>query len=97
MEIREIPEREWLQAGFFWIGLGLPMALPWVRQSILAEAARFVFCLTVVIHIGEAFYNASLARRANLDPYRWAIRSLFLGYLALRRLRAAVLSTGHPM
>ncbi len=97
MEVGEIPEREWLQAGFFWIGLGLLMALPWVRQSILAQAARFVFCLTVVVHIGEAFYNASLARRANLDPYRWAIRSLFLGYLALRRLREVVSSTGHPM
>ena len=97
MEIPEIPEREWLQAGFFWIGLGMLMALPWVRHSILAEAARFVFCVTVVAHIGEAFYNASLARRANLDPYRWALRTLVLGYLAFRRLREIAPSTSHPM
>ncbi len=93
----EIPEREWLEAGFFWIAIGLLMALPGVRESFLGEAARFVFCLTVVVHIGEAFYNASVARRADLDPYRWAVRSLVLGYLAMRRLRELAASSAHPM
>lgn len=73
------------------------MALPRIGYSILGEAARVVFCLTVVVHIGETLYSASIARRANLDPYRWAIRSLLLGYLALRRLKKEVsFSTAPP-
>ncbi len=93
----EIPEREWLQAGFFWISLGLLMALPRIGDTFIGHAARFVFCLAVVIHICEALYNLRLARRANLDSFRWGLRSLVLGYLALRRLRKLTSSSNLPV
>lgn len=97
-EVRvEIPEREWLQAGFFWIALGLLSALPWVGPSIIGQVARLIICLTTVIHIAEAFYSMSIARAANLDPVRWALRSLVLGFLALRRLRELASSGAHPL
>jgi Transmembrane protein 254 len=86
----EIEERDWLMAGFLWAGLALLSALPWVGASWLGQAARVLICLTALVHVGEAFYAMRLARRADLDPLRWAIRSLMLGYFSVRRLHQLV-------
>lgn len=85
----EIPERDWLKAGFFWAALALLSALPWIGVSWAGETARILIRITAVVHAAEAFYAASVARRARLDPLQWAVRALVLGYLSLRRLQEA--------
>jgi apolipoprotein N-acyltransferase len=93
----DIPEREWLEAGFFWIALALLAALPWVGTSNIGAIARVVICIVAAVHIGEALYASSLARNSNLDPTRWMLRTLVLGYLSLRRLRELAASGAHPV
>jgi apolipoprotein N-acyltransferase len=93
----EIPEREWLEAGFFWIVLALLAALPWIGNSIIGAIARLVVCIVAAVHVGEAVYASSLARSSNLDPSRWMLRTLVLGYLSLRRLRELAASGAHPV
>lgn len=92
----EIPEREWIEAGCFWIVLALLSALPWIGASVIGTIARIVICATAVLHIAETFYAMSVARAANLDPMRWALRTLVLGILAVRRLRELAASGVHP-
>lgn len=93
----DIPEREWLEAGFVWIGLGLLSALPWVGPSAVGGVARLIICLGVLVHIGEAYYAMRVARGANLDAMRWALRTIILGFLALRRLGVLAGSGAHPV
>ena len=93
----EIPEREWLQAGFFWIVLALLAALPGVGDSIVGALARVVICIVAAVHVGEALYASNLARNSNLDATRWMLRTLVLGFLSLRRLRELAASGAHPV
>ncbi len=85
----EIPEREFLWAGGFWMGLGVLAALPWIGPSPLGQLARWILVLTALVHVGEAFYARMLAAQAKLDPEQWFWRSLVLGYLAVRKLQNA--------
>jgi hypothetical protein len=93
----EISEREWLQAGFFWIALALLSALPYLGWSIIGALARVLICVVAAVHIGEALYASNLARNSNLDPTRWLLRTLMLGVLSLRRLRELAASGAHPI
>ena len=49
--------------------------------------ARWVFNLTVAVHVGEAFYSTTLCQRAGLDRNQWFWRTLFLGYFSIRKLQ----------
>jgi len=83
----EIPEREFLWAGGFWMALAILAAMPWVGSSLFGQVARFIALLAALVHIGEAFYGRMLAKRAGLDPETWFWRSMVLGYLAVRKLQ----------
>jgi|HubBroStandDraft_1064217.scaffolds.fasta_scaffold95379_2 hypothetical protein len=82
----EIPEREFLWMGGFWMGIGLLVAMPWLGASWLGLLGRWVLVISAIVHVAEAFYARSLAERAGLDPEQWFWRSLVLGYLAVRKL-----------
>lgn len=92
----EIEERSWIEAGLFWIVLALLSAIPWIGASMVGEIARILICVVALVHVAETFYAMSLARAANLDPMRWALRTLVLGILSLRRLRELATSNPHP-
>ncbi|MGH7812983.1 MAG: TMEM254 family protein [Candidatus Binataceae bacterium] len=85
----EVPERDVLLGGFFWMGLGLLASLPWIGPSWLGEAARFLIVISVLIHIGEGIYAQTLAARIGEDTQRWFRRTLVMGYLAVRILQRA--------
>ncbi len=93
----EIEERSWVAAGLFWIVLALLSALPWVGASIVGGIARVLICVVALVHLAETLYAISVARAANLDPVRWALRTLVLGILSLRRLRELAASGPHPL
>ncbi len=93
----EIPERSWIEAGLFWIVLALLCAIPRISASVLGEIARTLVCIVAIVHLMETFYAMSIARAANLDPVRWALRTLVLGVLSLRRLRELAASGPHPL
>ncbi|HZO81094.1 MAG TPA: DUF4499 domain-containing protein [Candidatus Binataceae bacterium] len=86
MEIIEIPERDWLKVGFYWMALGLLATAPGLRATWAGVAARWLFDITVVIHVIEALWSLGAAPRAGADRRTWAMRTLFLGYFATRRL-----------
>ncbi len=85
----EVPERDFLRAGYAWMALALIVALPWIGPSWLGQLARWIIVLAALAHIGEAFYGRELARRVGADPKVWFRRSLVLGYLAVRVLQRA--------
>ena len=85
----EVPERDFLRAGYAWMALAVIVAMPWIGPSWLGQFARLVILLAAVVHVGEAFYSQELARRAGADPKVWFRRSLVLGYLAVRVLQRA--------
>ena len=85
----EVPERDFLRAGYFWMGLAVVVALPWIGPSWLGQIARWVIVLGALVHVGEAFYAQDLARRRGLDPDLWLRRGLVLGFLAVRVLQRA--------
>ncbi len=93
----EIPERDWIEAGLFWIVLALFSALPWIGASIVGEIARILIRVVAAVHVAETLYAISVARAANLDPMRWALRTLVLGILSVRRLRELAASGPHPV
>ncbi len=93
----EIPESDWLKAGFFWAVLALVSALPWIGTSWAGMAARVLVCVAALVHVADALWAANYARRANLDPMRWALRALVLGYLSVRRLRQLASPDVHPV
>jgi Transmembrane protein 254 len=85
----EIPEREFLWAGGFWMALALLAGLPWIGPSWLGQLARVIAVVAGLVHVGEAFYARATAQRAGLDPETWFWRSLVMGYLAVRKLHPA--------
>lgn len=91
----EIAERDWLKVGFYWIGLGLLATAPGLRGTWLGATARWLFDLTIVIHVLEALWSFGAARRAGLDRRTWILRTLFLGYFATRRLSALAARSEH--
>jgi Transmembrane protein 254 len=85
----EIPEGDWLKVGFYWMAVELAATVPPLSHFVIGEVARWLFDLTVTIHIVEAFYSISVTRRAGLDRGRWFLRTLFLGYFSVRRFKSA--------
>ena len=84
----EIPERDWLTVGFFFMAVGFVATMPPIGGSWLGILARWIFNLTLAAHIGEALYSATLCRRAGLDRNQWFWRTLFLGYFSIRKLQS---------
>jgi len=82
----EITERDWLTVGFIWMGTGFIACMPPISGTILGELARWIFDLTIVAHVIEAFYAMMLAQRAGLEPNHWFWRTLFLGYFGWRHI-----------
>lgn len=85
----EIPEGDWLKVGFYWMAVGVAATVPPLSHVVVGELARWLFDLTVAIHVVEAFYSISVTRRAGLRPGRWFLRTLFLGYFSVRRFKSA--------
>lgn len=84
----EIPERDWLTVGFFWIGAGMVSIVPPLASSWLGAFARLLFDLVVIVHVAEALYSMQLAARTGQDRRQWFLRTLILGYFAVRKLQA---------
>jgi hypothetical protein len=96
LEILEIPERDWLTVGFFFMAVGFVATMPPVSHSWLGTVARWIFNLTVAGHIAEAFYSTTLTQRAALDRNQWFWRTLFLGYFSIRKLQALPAAVAPP-
>jgi hypothetical protein len=92
----EIPERDWLTVGFYWIIVGFIATMPPIAHSWLGVLARWLFNLTVAAHIGEAIYSLTLTQRAKLDRNEWFWRTLFLGYFSIRKLQTIAGSAPAP-
>jgi hypothetical protein len=84
----EIPESDWLKAGFYWIALGVLAIVPPFAGSFLGRLARGLFTLTIAIHLAEGIYVLGFTEREKLDRRRWFWRTIMLGHLAIRRLHA---------
>ncbi len=91
----DIPESDWLKVGFFWMAVGFIAAMPPLSRSLLGGLARWLFNLTVAVHLVEAFYSISVTRRAGLNERSWFLKTLFLGYFALRKLSSAPMADAH--
>jgi len=85
----EIPERDFLLGGFFWMGLGLLASLPWIGPTWIGALARFGIVISVLIHVGEGIYVQTLAARIGADTQLWFRRTMVMGFLAVRVLQRA--------
>jgi hypothetical protein len=60
-------------------------------------ALRLLFAVAVGLHVGEAAYAYTAARRAGMtrSASRWALQTLAVGFPSLGALRAVIRETSH--
>jgi hypothetical protein len=68
-----------------------------VAQRSGRPGLRLLFAVAAGLHVGEAVYAYTTARRAGLtrSAPKWGLQTLALGYPSVGALRAVIRDTGH--
>ncbi|KIJ31472.1 hypothetical protein M422DRAFT_185882 [Sphaerobolus stellatus SS14] len=63
---------------------------PWLRDTVGPTSMKLSCGVAIFLHSLEALYVASVCKRHSTGLLKWTFATFFLGYPALRRLRALV-------
>jgi hypothetical protein len=83
--------------GWYVSNLGGMITTGVVARRSGRPALRLLFAVAVGLHVGEAAYAYSAARRAGLSGSapRWALQTLAVGFPSLDALRSVIRETSH--
>ena len=83
--------------GWYVSNLGGVIVTGIVARRSGRPALQLLFAIAVALHVGEAGYAWSAARRAGLtgSATRWGLQTLAVGFPSLSALRTVIRHTGH--